>query len=138
MLFVRRLTATAVIPSRAHPDDAGLDLCADETVEIPEFNRATIHTGIAIALDPTKVGLIWPRSGLAAHGISTDAGVIDSTYRGEIKVVLTNSTPHRYRVEPGQRIAQLLIQQVFLEEPRVVDVLPETERGVDGFGSNGD
>ncbi len=86
MLFVRRLTPTAVLPFRAHPFDAGLDLCADEIVEVPEFNRATIRTGIAIALDSTNVGLIWPRSGLAAHGISTDAGVIDSTYRGEIKV----------------------------------------------------
>lgn len=136
-LLVRRMTATAVIPSRAHPFDAGLDLFADETVEIPEFNRATVRTGIALALDPTKVGLIWPRSGLAARGISTDAGVVDSTYRGEIKVVLTNGTPHRFRVEPGMRIAQMVIQSVFLEEPRVVDVLPDSVRGADGFGSTG-
>jgi deoxyuridine 5'-triphosphate nucleotidohydrolase len=137
-LRVKRLTETATLPTRANPDDAGLDLYADETVEIPHFGRATVQTGIAISVDSGYVGLIWPRSGLASKkGISRDAGVIDASYRGPVAVVVTNGTPHRYTVRAGDRIAQLLVQPVDLAEVVEVDSLDETSRGADGFGSTG-
>lgn len=136
-LFVKRLTPTALLPSRAHPQDAGLDLYADETVDIPEFNRAVVRTGIAVSIPFGSVGLIWPRSGLARHGQSTDAGVVDSGYTGEIGVVMTNNTPHRYPVRAGDKIAQLLVQPVCLVEVQEVDALNPSERGSAGFGSTG-
>ena len=138
MLFVKKLTQTARLPERAHEHDAGLDVFADETVTLPEYGRATIRTGIVVnLLYPWQVGLIWPRSGLAAKGISTDAGVIDSGYRGEVKIVMTNSTPHRYTIHQGDKIAQILIQKVFLDEVMEVQELEDSTRGANGFGSTG-
>jgi len=136
-LCVKRLTSTAILPTRAHPDDAGLDLYADESVVIPEYHRAVVKTGVAVAIDSGKVGLIWPRSGLAARGLSTDAGVIDSAYRGEIGVVLTNGTPHKRAIQAGDKIAQLLVQPVSTPVVQEVDSLNATERGSAGFGSTG-
>jgi dUTP pyrophosphatase len=137
MLYVKRLTETAVLPTRAHPDDAGLDLYADETAVVPEFGRALVRTGIAVGIDPGKVGLIWPRSGLAKSGISTDGGVIDAPYRGEIGVIVTNATPHRHTIEAGDKIAQLLVQPIFPDTLVEVDELTATDRGASGFGSTG-
>jgi dUTP pyrophosphatase len=137
MLYIKRLTETAEIPERAHPGDAGLDLFADADVSIPEYHRALVHTGLAVAIDPGKVGLIWPRSGLAAKGISVDAGVIDAGYRGEIKVLITNMTPHRITLSRGDKIAQLLIQPVYADTLVEVDSLPASSRGEQGFGSSG-
>jgi dUTP pyrophosphatase len=96
-----------------------------------------VKTGIAVSIDPGKVGLIWPRSGLASKGISTDAGVIDANYRGEIKVVITNGTKHRYTIQAGDKIAQMLIQAVFPDEIIEVDTLTDTDRGDGGFGHTG-
>lgn len=136
-LPVKRLTPTAKLPTRAHPHDAGLDLYADENIEIPEFNRAKVRTGIAVDVPVGAVGLIWPRSGLATHGKSKDAGVVDAGYIGEVSVVMTNNTPHRYAVKVGDKIAQLLIQPVLLVDVQEVDELNPTERGAGGFGSTG-
>lgn len=136
-LNIKRLTETAKLPTRAHPSDAGMDLYADETVTIPHFGRAVVKTGIAVAIPEMYVGLIWPRSGLAAKGISTDAGVIDAGYRGEIGVVLTNGTVHTKTIQSGEKIAQLLIQAVWTPELTEVDSLEDTARGDCGFGSTG-
>lgn len=136
-LYLKRLTETARLPTRATEYAAGLDLYADETVTIPEYHRAWVSTGIAIALNPYHVGQIWPRSGLAGHGLDTSAGVVDSDYRGEVKVLLVNGSHERKTVRAGDRIAQLLIVPITRPELIEVDALPETERGANGFGSSG-
>lgn len=137
ILPVKRLTETAVLPTRAYAGDAGLDLYADEYRIVRAGNRALVNTGLAVAIPPGYVGLIWPRSGLAAkHGISVDAGVIDSGYRGPIKVLLTNSSNEEYTVRVGDKIAQLLIQPVALIPPVEVDELDASERNGGGFGSS--
>lgn len=136
-LYLKRLTETAKLPTRATEYAAGLDLYADETVTIPEYHRAWVSTGIAIALNPFHVGQIWPRSGLAGHGLDTSAGVVDSDYRGEVKVLLVNGSHERKTVHAGDRIAQLLVMPITRPDLIEVDALPETERGVNGFGSTG-
>lgn len=136
-LYLQRLTETAKLPTRATEYAAGLDLYADETITIPEYHRAWVSTGIAIALNPYHVGQIWPRSGLAGHGLDTSAGVVDSDYRGEVKVLLVNGSHERKTVHAGDRIAQLVILPVARLELIEVDALPETERGANGFGSSG-
>lgn len=137
-LFVKRLTATATIPARSTGMSAGLDLYADENIVVPAGDRALVPTGIAIALDPNTVGLIWPRSGLAVkYGIATGAGVIDADYRGEVKVLLVNHGHSAYLVNRGERIAQILIQPAM--KPAMIEMaeLPLSERGENGFGSTG-
>ena len=138
-LYLQRLTETAKLPTRATEYAAGLDLYADETITIPEYHRAWVSTGIAIAPNPYHVGQIWPRSGLAGHGLDTSAGVVDSDYRGEwiVKVLLVNGTPHKKIVRAGDRIAQLLIVPITRPELIEVDALTATERGANGFGSSG-
>ena len=134
--FVKRLTETARIPTRGTPGSAGLDLYADEAVRIEPGQWRLISTGISVAIPPHFVGLVWPRSGWARKGITTDAGVIDADYRGEVKVLLVNFSNNPLDISPGMRIGQLLIQPVF---PHIteVDELPDTERGASGFGSTG-
>jgi len=131
------LTDTAYCPTRAHRTDAGLDLYADESATIHPAQVTTIGTGVAVAIPRGYAGLIWPRSGLAVKGgVDVLAGVIDSGYRGEIKVALTTvSDP--VRVSPGDRIAQLVIQRVESCDPVIVRELPEAPRGDSGFGSSG-
>ena len=136
-LYLQRLTETAISPTRATDGAAGLDLYADEPAMIPEYNRAWVKTGIAVAIAPGYVGLVWPRSGLAGSGLDTSAGVVDSDYRGELKVLLCNGTPHRRGVKQGDRIAQLLIMPIGMPNVIEVDALPETSRGANGFGSTG-
>lgn len=137
-LLVRRLTDTARLPTRAKRGDAGLDLYADEDATVPAHGRVLVETGIAVALPPGYVGLIWPRSGMAHHdGISTDAGVIDEGYRGPLKVLLTNGTDDDYPVIAGQKIAQLLVQPVATARVEEVSELPPGDRGAAGFGSTG-
>lgn len=137
----RRLTPTAVMPSYALPHDAGADLSADEEVTLPPGARALVGTGVAIALPPGTVGLVHPRSGLAArHGITivNAPGTIDAGYRGEIKVCLLNTdTTTPFVVRRGDRIAQLVIQQVLTAQFVEVAELDATVRGVDGHGSTG-
>lgn len=138
MLKVKRLTDTAKLPTRAHAGDAGLDLYADEDVIVCASCRLLVSTGISVAIPDGYVGLIWPRSGLAAkHGISVDAGVIDAGYRGPVKVLITNaSKDNHYVINRGDKIAQLLIQPVALIPPVEVDALDASERNGGGFGSS--
>jgi dUTP pyrophosphatase len=137
-LLAERVIATARLPTRAHPGDAGLDLYAAEDATIPAHGRRLVETGIAMAIPPGHVGLIWPRSGMAAHdGISTDAGVIDEGYRGPIRVLLTNAGDDCYPIVNGQKIAQLLVQPVASSRVEEVSELPAAVRGAAGFGSTG-
>jgi len=136
-LYLTRLTETAQRPTRATEGAAGLDLYADETVTIPEYHRAWVSTGIAVAIAPGYCGLVWPRSGLAGNGLDTSAGVIDCDYRGELKVLLCNGSHERKTVNQGDRIAQLLIMPVLMPTMVEVDALPPAERGANGFGSTG-
>jgi dUTP pyrophosphatase len=126
------------VPEYASSGAAGADLRASTVVEIPPGGRAAVPTGLFVEIPPGHVGLVWPRSGLAVrHGIDTLAGVIDSDYRGEVKVVLVNHGTDPFRIAPGDRIAQILIQRVErVEFSRAADLAP-TERGRGGFGSTG-
>jgi dUTP pyrophosphatase len=140
-LRVVRLHPRATLPARAHPDDAGLDLHALEAATLAPGERASIPTGIAIEIEPGHAGLVLPRSGLAArHGISVvnAPGLIDSGYRGELRVLLLNNdSSASFDVEAGDRIAQLVLIAVAIAEPVEVTQLSETPRGVGGFGSSG-
>jgi dUTP pyrophosphatase len=125
-------------PDYAHPGDAGFDLRASHEVSIPAGSRVMAPTGLRLAIPAGHVGLVWDRSGLAAkHGIHCLAGVIDSGYRGEVKVVLQNLGGEDFVVERGMRIAQMLIQPVVSVELAQVDNLEESARGEGGFGSTG-
>jgi dUTP pyrophosphatase len=139
-LPVKRLRESAVLPARAYDGDAGLDLAASERVELGPGERAVVGTGLAVAIPPGHAGFVQPRSGLAAkHGISVvnSPGLVDSGYRGELRVVLLNTDPREaFVVEPGMRIAQLVVLPVAVPELREVDELPESERGERGFGSS--
>lgn len=129
------------IPGYAHHGDAGADLRAREAVQLAPGQRALIPTGIALAVPHGYVGLVHPRSGLAAkHGITVlnAPGTVDAGYRGEIMVTLLNTDPHAtFEVQRGDRIAQLVIQKVEQAQFNVVDSLDETVRGAAGFGSTG-
>jgi dUTP pyrophosphatase len=139
-LPIRRLHEDAVLPERAYAGDAGLDLAAYEKHELGPGERALVGTGLAVAVPEGYAGFVQPRSGLAArHGISVvnSPGLVDSGYRGEIRVALLNTdTREPFVVEPGMRIAQLVVLPVPEVEPVEVEELPETERGVRGFGSS--
>ena len=139
-LPIRRLRDDAIVPVQAYEGDAGLDLAACDRVEIGPGERALVSTGLAVAIPEGFAGFVQPRSGLAAeHGITVlnTPGLIDSGYRGEVRVILHNAdarTP--FVVEPGMRIAQLVVVPVAEIEPLEVDELPASERGVRGFGSS--
>jgi dUTP pyrophosphatase len=139
-LSVRRLREDAVLPARAYDGDAGLDLAACERMELGPGDRAVVGTGIAVAIPEGYAGLVQPRSGLAArHGVTivNAPGLVDSGYRGEVQVILLNTDREReFVVEPGMRIAQLVVLPVAAPEPVEVEALPESERGVRGFGSS--
>ena len=140
-LPIQRLRADAVVPKRAYEGDAGLDLAACERVELAPGERAVVGTGLAVAIPEGYAGFIQPRSGLAdRHGITivNSPGLIDSGYRGELKVIVLNTdTTHGFVVEPGMRIAQLVVLELPDVELVVLDELPATERGVRGHGSSG-
>jgi dUTP pyrophosphatase len=139
-LAIRRLRAEAIIPERAYSGDAGLDLAACERVELRPGERAIVGTGLAVAIPEGYAGFVQPRSGLAArHGITivNTPGLVDSGYRGELRVILLNTdTAETFVVERGMRIAQLVIVPLPEFELLEVDTLPESERGVRGFGSS--
>jgi dUTP pyrophosphatase len=140
-LPVARLKEGAVLPARAHEGDAGLDLHACEAAHIGPGERWSVGTGVAVEIPAGHAGLVLPRSGLAKeHGIAlvNSPGLIDSGYRGEIRVLLLNTDPaETFRVEPGDRIAQLAIVPVALGEPVEADSLADSARGDGGFGSSG-
>jgi len=139
-LPVVRLREDARVPTRAYPGDAGLDLTTCERIELGPGERAVAPTGIAVAIPEGYAGFVQPRSGLAmSHGIAlvNSPGLIDSGYRGELRVVLLNTDPREtFVAEPGERIAQLVVLRVPEVEPVEVDELPGSERGVRGFGSS--
>jgi dUTP pyrophosphatase len=139
-LPIQRLREDAVVPLRAYSGDAGLDLAACERVELRPGERATVGTGLAVAIPDGYAGFVQPRSGLAAkHGITivNTPGLVDSGYRGELKVILLNTDEaESFVVEPGMRIAQLVVLEVPSVDPVEVDELPASERGVRGFGSS--
>ena len=139
-LPIQRLRDDAVVPTRAYTGDAGLDLAACERVELGPGERATVGTGLAVAIPDGYAGFVQPRSGLASrHGITVvnTPGLVDSGYRGELKVILLNTDPRAgFVVEPGMRIAQLVVLQIPELDPVEVDELPASERGVRGFGSS--
>jgi dUTP pyrophosphatase len=139
---ITRLDPDAVIPVQAHPDDAGYDLCARDDVRIEcGGGRALVPTGLAVAIPPGHAGFVLPRSGLAMkHGVTVlnAPGLIDSQYRGELKVLLVNTDPSTgYDIHRGDRIAQLVIEAVEYVEWTEVDELDETQRDTFGFGSTG-
>jgi dUTP pyrophosphatase len=131
----------ARLPARAHDGDAGLDLYANEGARIAPGERATVGTGVAVEIPVGHAGLVLPRSGLAArHGIAlvNAPGLIDAGYRGEIRVLILNTDrAEAFEVEPGDRIAQLLLTPFAAAEPVAAVELAETARGDGGFGSSG-
>ena len=139
-LPIQRLHDDAVVPSRAYAGDAGLDLSSCERVELAPGERALVGTGLAVAIPHGYAGYVQPRSGLAIkHGISmvNTPGLIDSGYRGELKIILLNTDrSETFVVEPGMRIAQLVVLPVPGIDPVEVEELPASERGERGFGSS--
>ena len=140
-LEFRRLSEGAQAPVRAHEGDAGMDLHANESAHLDPGDRASVGTGIAVAIPAGHAGLVVPRSGLAAeHGITlvNTPGLIDAGYRGELRVLLLNTDRTRsFKVAPGDRIAQLVLVKVESPEPAEVGELSATARGEGGFGSTG-
>ena len=139
-LAIKRIRENAVVPTRAYSGDAGMDLSSCEHVELAPGERALVPTGLAVAIPEGYAGFVQPRSGLASkHGISivNTPGLVDSGYRGELLINLVNTDKRdAFVVEPGMRIAQLVILPIPELELVEVDELPESERGVRGFGSS--
>jgi dUTP pyrophosphatase len=140
-LPVKLLREGARLPSRAHDGDAGLDLYAVEAASLTPGKRTSVATGVAVEIPRGHTGLVLPRSGLAArHGIAlvNSPGLIDSGYRGEIRVLLLNTDREtEFSIAPGDRIAQLLVAPVAEVTPIETEQLAATSRGDDGFGSSG-
>jgi dUTP pyrophosphatase len=140
-LRVQRLDAAATLPTRAHEGDAGYDLYAIEPANLAPGERASVGTGIALEIPEGHAGLVVPRSGTAArHGISVvnAPGLIDSGYRGEVRVLLLNTDRSEpFSIEPGDRIAQLVLVRVETPEIEEVGALATSQRGEGGFGSSG-
>lgn len=152
-LKVKRLTDTAVLPVKAHPTDAGFDICADEDITINAGETVTVSTGLSIAIPEGYYGRLKGRSGLTAKtALRVQEGTIDANYRGEVKVIceLRALTAHKepgrwtvimrsggYSIKKGERIAQLIIQPLPTVEVEEVDELDDTDRGDGGFGSTG-
>jgi dUTP pyrophosphatase len=138
---VRRLDPDLPLPAYAHPGDAGADLVSAEDVELAPGERRLVHTGVAVALPDGHVGLVHPRSGLAARlGVTVlnAPGTVDAGYRGEILVNLVNhDRANTVKISRGDRIAQLLVQRVERARFHLVDELPDTARGAGGHGSTG-
>lgn len=141
-ISVKRLTESATIPTKSRKTDAGYDLYADEDMTICPEETKLISTGIAFAIPDGYAGLIWDRSGLGSKGIHRHAGVVDSSYRGEVKVALSNSrfggdVNNAYFITKGDRIAQILFQEVPHFDLIEAEELDGTSRGSSGFGSSG-
>ncbi len=136
-LLVERINPEAKLPEKAHQSDAGYDLFAVENVSIPPYGQAKIGTGIKMAIPQNFAGLIWDKSSLAAQGLKTMGGVIDSGYRGEIIIIAKNLTEEFFNITKGQKVAQIIIQEIGnipLVETKIFD---STERKDAGFGSTG-
>lgn len=136
-MSVEKISPDAQLPQKAHPEDAGFDLYAADYYSIPPYGQALVKTGIKLAIPNGCVGLIWDKSGLANEGITTLGGVIDSGYRGEIKVVVKNLSEDIFNIIPGRKIAQIIIQSltpITLNEEKISN---DTTRAAGGFGSTG-
>lgn len=139
-LLIKRLSPTAILPSYAHPGDAGLDLFADVTVSLEPGETRLVGTGLSIELPQGTEGQVRPRSGLALkHGVTVlnSPGTIDHGYRGEVGVILVNHGGRRFDVEPGMKIAQLVVAACLSVEVVEAGELSGTSRGHGGFGSTG-
>jgi dUTP pyrophosphatase len=140
-LAVARLRDEAVLPTQAYAGDAGLDLAACDLLELGPGQRGVVGTGLAVAIPEGHAGLVLPRSGLAArHGVTivNTPGLIDAGYRGEVRIALLNTDREQpFTVEPGMRIAQLVVVDVPAVSVVEVEELSESERGRGGFGSSG-
>lgn len=137
-LRVSLLSPKAKVPTRGSSLAAGHDLYSIENVVLKARGRVVVSTGIAVAVPPGYYGRVAPRSGLAVkHGIDTAAGVIDADYRGELKVALFNHSNEDYNITEGERVAQLIIEQIFIGDIQVAESLEDTDRGAGGFGSSG-
>ncbi len=136
-LKVKKIHKDAKLPVYGHKGDAGLDLFACAHVDLLPLEPATVPTGIQIAVPENHVGLIWDKSGLSLQGVHRLAGVVDSGYRGEVKVVLINLSRGTIAVEKGMKIAQMLIQPVLAMTVEETEDLDQTVRGENGFGSTG-
>ncbi len=135
---IKKLDPNAVVPTYAHPGDAGLDLCAVKEGVIPAHSRGQIGTGLVFEIPDGYVGLVWDKGGVAYnYGITCLAGVVDAGYRGELLVVLYNTTDTDWPVSAGQKVAQLLIQSVERAEIIEVNEMSNTSRGEGRFGSTG-
>lgn len=132
-----KLDKGAVMPSRAHKDDAGLDLFAAETVYIAPHSYETVETGVHLEIPKGFVGLMTSKSGLMSKSGITCRGTIDSGYTGDVKAVMFNHSDKAYKVEQGNKVTQLVILPIVTPEIELVDYLEETERGANGFGSSG-
>jgi len=135
-----RLDSELPTPGHAHPGDGGVDLYARECVRLEPEAWTTVPTGIAVAIPHGHVGMVVPRSGLAARlgvGVVNGPGLVDAGYRGEIKVIVINHGPEPLELQRGERIAQLVVVPVVEQEFVEVDELPESVRGEGGFGSTG-
>ena len=145
VIKVKKLSSTAIVPTKSRKSDAGYDLYADENFTLRPEETILISTGIALAIPDGYAGLIWDRSGLGSKGIHRHAGVVDSSYRGEVKVALSNShsgegsdyLDNTYFITKGDRIAQILFQKVPHFELVETEELDDTNRGSSGFGSSG-
>ncbi len=136
-LRVKRINPLAKLPFYSHAGDAGLDLFACEEVTVKPGEVRAIGTGLQMAIPVGYVGLIWDKSGLSLRGLHCLAGVIDSGYRGEVKVVLINLGQEDFVIQPGMKIAQILLQPVKTADILEVEELEPTTRGKAGFGSTG-
>ena len=138
LIKVKKLSEDAILPKYAKADDAGMDFYSNQDTQILPNERKLINTGISIAIPKGYVCLIWDKSGIATkHGVKTMAGVIDSGYRGEIKILFHNLSNETYLIEKNKKIAQMLIQPVEQREIVEVEELDNTDRGTGGFGSTG-
>jgi dUTP pyrophosphatase len=137
MLFIKRLTDTARIPKRANDHAAAYDLYSDEYVTLEPGKVTAVDIGIATEFPPGYAGLVWDRSGMGKKGIHVFGGVVDCDYRGEWIVLLLNSTDEPYEVAKGDRIAQVVFQQVVAWPVFEVQTLHASDRGANGFGSTG-
>lgn len=135
---VKKTEKKAIVPTRSNQSDAGWDLYSVTTRPIAPSQRVTIKTGISLEIPEEYVGLIWPRSGMSVkNGIDVLAGVVDSGYRGEIKVCLLNTSREWMDIKEGDRIAQILFQKVPHFQLQEVEILQNSDRGEGGFGSTG-
>lgn len=135
---IKLLNPNAKTPKSPKLGDAGHDLFSCEAVLVPAFDRVSVNTGVSLEIPEGVVGLIWPRSGYAKDfGLDVLAGVIDSSYRGEVKVILHNTGDQDVYLESGAKVAQILFQEYLTYEFETVECLEETDRGESGFGSTG-